>query len=78
MTLPMSIDEKKKARIYLMNKTGDLEMLIRAARIHLGLSEPPAFDGQHVVIAKNCVLEASDICLSLEHSLHELIDAPII
>lgn len=78
MTMPMSIEEKKRCKETVLKTLFRINKKVQIMRDCLILSGDDDFKSDYVVMAKNMALEIQDSSRNIEHVLHDLIDAPVV
>jgi O-acetylhomoserine/O-acetylserine sulfhydrylase-like pyridoxal-dependent enzyme len=77
----MSIEDTKRQQKALVDKLKLLEMLIQAARLHVGFPVSTILEessGNHISSAIGCVQDAIDLAVQIEDDFHAFINAPTI
>lgn len=76
MTLPMSQDQKKESKETILKDLFKIHQMTIIMRNCLLLSSGNNFRSDYVVMAKNMALAICDLSQGIEHSLHEILEAP--
>jgi hypothetical protein len=78
MTLPMTKKEKIKSKDEVLQSLKSIFNRIIIARNCLWITNDDDFKSEHLVIAKNMMVEAAEEIQKTEHQMHEIIDAPLL